>query len=52
MNTGSLNNTSAYIDQVCLKKSMNNNFYLPTIDEYAEYDFKNQQTLELIEDLY
>jgi hypothetical protein len=52
MNTNSLNSTNTYVDQVRLKNSLYNNFYLPTIDEYAEYDFKNQQTLELIEDLY
>jgi hypothetical protein len=52
VNSSSSNSTNTYINQIYLKKALHNNFYLPSIDEYAEYDFKNHQTLELIEDLY
>jgi hypothetical protein len=28
------------------------NFYLPTVPEYSEYDFRNLQALEALEDSY
>jgi hypothetical protein len=35
-----------------LSNTFRNNFYLPIIEEYAEYDFKNWQALEALEDCF
>ena len=40
------------INSINLNSSIISNSYLPNITEYAEYDFKNWQALELLEDAF
>jgi hypothetical protein len=40
------------VTNMVLTDLFNNNFYLPHFNEYTEYDFKNWQALELLEDSF
>jgi heme/copper-type cytochrome/quinol oxidase subunit 2 len=40
------------ISNMVSSDNFNSNFYLPHITEYAEYDFRNWQALELLEDAF
>ena len=48
LNTNPTNSISSNLKNVDLDKT----FYLPTITKYAEYDFRNWQALELLEDAF
>jgi hypothetical protein len=49
---GSNSSSLSRVKNNMLSQSFKSNFYLPSIEEYAEYDFKNWQALESLEDCF